>query len=96
MKVRLIKPLFGRKEGSIVTMHPSNARAYAHMGICEAMTDKEQEYLNSPLPCRSKRVENQMWNKATDATIATPVMESKEEIPVHDEKPKRARRRKKL
>ena len=72
MKVKLLKPFCSRLPGHIVTMHPVNARKYAQMGICEALTDEEQVYLDKVVQKRGRVVETQIRSKATENTDMAP------------------------
>lgn len=81
MKVKLIKPFCGRKPGSIVTMHPLNARMYYKQGICVGSTDEEQEFLEKSIVGRGKVVETQMRSKATDNMSMIPTLDKKPRTP---------------
>lgn len=81
MKVKLLKPFCGRAVGSIVTMHPLNARAYAQEGVCEAITEKEQAYLDKGIPRRRRVVETQAGSKATENTSKIPEFGKKPRTP---------------
>ncbi len=72
MKVKLLKPFCSRKVGSIVTMHPANARAYYKQGVCVAVTDEDQEWLEREVMFRGKVVETQVRTKATENATTTP------------------------
>jgi hypothetical protein len=76
MKVKLLKPFWSRKEGSIMTMHPLNAaRLYAE-GICDAVTDEEREYLedkSAKILARGRRVEREAGSPATERAVDIPI-----------------------
>ncbi len=72
MKVKLLKMFCGHGVGSIVVMHPVNARTYYRQGVCEALTEAEQAYLESGIVRRGRHVETQVESKATENTATMP------------------------
>ena len=81
MKVKLIKPFLGRKPGSIVTMHPMNAREYYKQGVCIGASDEEQEFLEKSIMGRGKVVETQMKSKVTENAVVIPKLSKKPRTP---------------
>ena len=81
MKVRLLKLFCNHTPGHIMTMHPINAHKYAQAGICEALTDEEQVYLDRVIKGRRKVVETQIRSKATETATMTPKMSKKSRKP---------------
>jgi hypothetical protein len=72
MKVKLLKPFGSHKKGSIMTMAPVNARVFAKQGVCKALTENEQAYLDAGIVRRGRRVETQVEAHATETTDAQP------------------------
>lgn len=74
MKVKLIKDLGRRKAGTVVTMHPVNARHWYKVGVCVALSREEDEYLAADRVGRVRRVETTMRDRATEeAVVVHPV-----------------------
>ena len=73
MKVRLLKPFCGRDPGSIVTMHPMNARKYHEHGVCVGLTDEDRVFLETGVPPRRRTVETQVKSEAVEDATVTPV-----------------------
>jgi hypothetical protein len=97
MKVKLLKPFCSRKVGSIVTMHPANARVYFKEGVCIGTTDEDQAWLESTLVRRGKKVETQVESKVVETAVAEPTTaeHTKARKPRSPNKPKTAATRRK-
>jgi len=76
MKVRLLEPFCGRDPGSIVTMHPMNARKYYKCGVCVGLTDEDREFLETGVVSRKRTVETQVRSDAVEDATVTPVKKS--------------------